>query len=297
MTAMTHLFDTPTDWIELGDCTLPYYRIGAGPDLVLVHGWPLDSRTWRNLLPRLSAQYTCHMFDMPGTGRSRWSAKTRVGLAENAAAVRKCIDAIGLTSYALIGHDSGACFARLVAAGDPDRVRALVVGNTEIPGYEPWQLKVMGVAMNLPGGIKGLTTLMRFKLGRRSQFMFGGCFADTEVAEGEFFDLFLRPLIDDPRALAGQLLLGKNLDFSVVHSLREAHGKITAPTRFIWGVDDPWFPLDKARAMPAQMGGEADLVTLAPGKLFAHEEFPDLFLDAAEPVLAKGFATTLAAAA
>ncbi len=296
MTAMIDLFDTPTDWIELDDCTLPYYRVGSGPDVVLVHGWPLDSRTWRNLLPRLSASYTCHMFDMPGAGRSRWTRKARVGLRENAVALRKCIDAIGLSSYALIGHDSGACFARLVAADDPDRVRGLVAGNTEIPGHEPWQLRVMGPLLKLPGGIAGFKAMLRHKIGRRSSLGFGGCFDDTELAEGEFFELFVRPLIEDPRAMAGQLLLGENLDFAVVHSLREAHGKITAPTRFIWGVDDPWFPLDKARAMPAQMGGEADLVTISPGKLFAHEEFPDLFLDHAAPILACGLEGVEAAA-
>ncbi len=42
--------------------------------------------------------------------------------------------------------------------------------------------------------------------------------------------------------------------------------------------------------MPGQCAGPADLVTIAPGKLFAHEEFPDLFVDCAEPILALGFA-------
>lgn len=295
-TATLTLFDTPTDTIELDDCTLPYYRTGSGPDVVLVHGWPLDSRTWRNLLPRLSAKYTCHMFDMPGTGRSVWSEDTAIGLQENADKLRACIEAIGLTDYALIGHDSGACFARIVAAGDPERVRALIVGNSEIPGYEPWMLKVMSAGMKLPGGVAGLVGMLKTKIGRGSVFGFGGCFEDTEVAEGEFYELFVKPLLTSRRALAGQLQLGKNLDFSVVHGLREAHGRITAPTRFIWGVNDPWFPLDKARAMPAQMGGEADLVTIDPGKLFAHEEYPELFLDHAEPVLAHGFASMAAAA-
>ena len=286
MTDTTAVFDTPVDWIELDDCALPYYRTGTGPDVVLVHGWPLDSRTWRCVLPRLSRSFTCHMFDMPGTGKSRWTQDTQAGLAENAVALRKCIDAIDLADYALLGHDSGASFARMVAADDPDRVRGLALGNTEIPDHEPWQLKFAGATMSTPIGPVMLKTMLRVRIGRASPLGFGGCFENIELAEGEFYDLFVAPLLRDPRAMEGQLLLGQNLDFSVVHALRQAHARIHAPTRYIWGVNDPWFPLEKARDMPAQMGGKSDLVTIDPGKLFVHEEFPDRFLDFAEPVLA-----------
>ena len=47
------MFDTPHDWIDLGYCKLPHWKVGTGPDVVLGHGWPVDSRTWRHVLPRL----------------------------------------------------------------------------------------------------------------------------------------------------------------------------------------------------------------------------------------------------
>ena len=83
------------------------------------------------------------------------------------------------------------------------------------------------------------------------------------VADGYRVELVAaEPLINDPQVRRGQLRLAENLDFEVVHSLEQAHAKIKAPVRFIWGVSDPYFPLEKARAMPGQFAGPADLVTI-----------------------------------
>ena len=55
--------------------------------------------------------------------------------------------------------------------------------------------------------------------------------------------------------------------------LAQTHAQITAPVTLIWGVDDPWFPLEHARKMLGQFRGGAELHEL-PGKLFVHEERP-----------------------
>lgn len=39
--------------------------------LVLLHGWGLNAEVWRGVLPELSAQFTVHLVDLPGYGRSR----------------------------------------------------------------------------------------------------------------------------------------------------------------------------------------------------------------------------------
>ena len=43
---------------------------GAGPDLVLLHGWGLHSGAWSEVLPRLSQRFRVHAVDLPGHGRS-----------------------------------------------------------------------------------------------------------------------------------------------------------------------------------------------------------------------------------
>jgi pimeloyl-ACP methyl ester carboxylesterase len=44
------------------------------------------------------------------------------------------LSSLAITNHALIGHDTGATIARLIAIARADEVRKLVIINTEIPG-------------------------------------------------------------------------------------------------------------------------------------------------------------------
>ena len=44
--------------------------LGAGPPLVLVHGWAMHGGIFAPLLPALAARFTVHLVDLPGHGRS-----------------------------------------------------------------------------------------------------------------------------------------------------------------------------------------------------------------------------------
>ncbi|WP_026817605.1 pimeloyl-ACP methyl ester esterase BioH [Arenimonas composti] len=44
--------------------------VGAGPDLVLLHGWAMHAGVFAPLVDRLSSQFTLHLLDLPGHGRS-----------------------------------------------------------------------------------------------------------------------------------------------------------------------------------------------------------------------------------
>lgn len=266
-----------TRFIDVGHSQLAYRRVGTGPDVVFIHGWPLHSATFRHIVPELSADFTCHLFDLPGTGESTWTEPRRICMREHAKTVRSAIDAIGLERYAMIAHDSGGLIARLVAAGDPDRVSALVLGNTEVPAHVPWQVKVYVALANVPLGSAALLSMLRIGAVRRSALGFGGCFRDPHFVDGEFFDLFVRPLLESKRVAQGQMLLAKNIELDMAEAMPALHAKIPAPVRLIWGPEDPFFPIDNARQMLKQLAGPADLVEIEGAKLFAHEEFPKRF--------------------
>ena len=68
------------------------------------------------------------------------------------------------------------------------------------------------------------------------------------------------------------MTFANNLDFGLVDGLDAVHARIQAPVLCIWGSDDPFFPLAKARPMLATFGGEATLVEIPGAKLFAHED-------------------------
>lgn len=45
-------------------------KIGQGKDLVLIHGWGMHSGIWEPIIKKFSNQYTLHLVDIPGMGKS-----------------------------------------------------------------------------------------------------------------------------------------------------------------------------------------------------------------------------------
>lgn len=274
----------PHDLIAAGTTRLAHWRFGSGPDIVLVHGWPLHSATWRAIVPRLAKRFTVHLFDLPGVGRSPPLAE-QATFDTHARALRAALETLGLASYALVAHDSGAVITRLVAVDNP-RVWALVMGNTELPGHEAWQVHAYVWATKIPGLAPWMMGAMRHRLLRSSPLAFGGCFADARFhdLDSEFGALFIEPLTSSNAVIEGQLALVRGLDFATIRNLRSTHERISAPALLVWGPDDPFFPIAKARRILEHFAAGARLAEI-PGKLFAHEEQPDAFCSHVEPFL------------
>ncbi len=204
-----------------------------------------------------------HRVDLPGVGQS--AAHGAPSLTAHAAAVRSAVDALGLARYALLAHDSGGVIARLVAADNP-QVWALVLWDTEVPGHHPLFLRLS----KLPGFEALLLASLRIGPLRRSSLGFGGCFTDARYADGEFGDLFVRPLLASPRTAAGHFALFRSADFA----------------SFVWGSHDPFFPIAKARLMLREFTHTAAELIEIPGlRAFPHEDHPEALVAALLPFL------------
>ncbi|MFN0245826.1 MAG: alpha/beta fold hydrolase [Kofleriaceae bacterium] len=243
---------------------------GTGPDVLFIHGWPLHGATWREITPHLTSAFRCHVIDLPGTGASQWTPHTPITLRAHAEAVVNLVEELRLRRVAMVAHDSGGAIARLAAAELGERCSGLVLGNTEIPAYRPPMLRLVVGLAKLPGARRLLVATMKHARLRRSALGFGGCFDDVSLIEGDFKRLFVDPIIADPR---GQMALAQQFDWTVFDSMVATHSQISAPVTLIWGVGDPWFPVERARTMVGQFRGGAEMFEL-PGKLFVHEEHP-----------------------
>jgi len=274
----------PVRLLDGGHARLAYRRFGQGPDVVFVHGWPLHGATFRRVIPFLADEFTCHVVDLPGAGRSEWKDETPLDLVSHSKALRAALAELGLERYALFAQDSGGFIARLIAENNP-RVTGLVLGNTELPGHTPWLIALYAATVRVPGGRSLLRTLMKSSAVRHSFLGFGGCFVKRSYADGDFHELFVRPLLESNRASQAQFEVLRSLHLATLERLTEIHRHIDAPVRLVWGTEDPFFPLQKARAMLDEFGGPSDLVEIAGGKLFIHEDRPREFADYAKPFL------------
>jgi pimeloyl-ACP methyl ester carboxylesterase len=101
---------------------------GEGPLVLLLHGFPETSRSWRHQLPALAAAgYHAVAPDQRGYGRTdRPPAIEDYTILHLVGDVVGLIDALGETEAVLVGHDWGAIVAWDVALMRPDVVRGVV---------------------------------------------------------------------------------------------------------------------------------------------------------------------------
>lgn len=273
----------PDRFLDVGAGEVAYRRVGTGPDVLFVHGWPVSSATFRLLLPHLSDHVTCHLIDLPGAGSSRFTPNTALSIDHHIHSVRRTIDLLELTDVAVVGHDSGGMIARHAVAGDP-RVRAMGLIDTEQSTGLSWKFKSFIAARRLPGFGAGLGWLAGQPRLRRNPLVLGDAFADHSLLDGEFDEFFLQPLhrSRDRRQAAIRLL--RSFDHRLVRELEALHRQIEVPVQLVWGELDRFFPVDRARAMVADFP-DARLTVIPGAGLFAHEERPAEVAAALLPML------------
>ncbi len=118
-----------------GAVPLEFDAIGAGPPVVLLHGFPEFRRAWRNQLPALArAGFRAIAPDLRGTGRSPRPREVRAYrlrlLVEDVAQLIRT-EANGRA--VLVGHDWGGVLAWLLAGVYPELVERLVIINAPHP--------------------------------------------------------------------------------------------------------------------------------------------------------------------
>jgi pimeloyl-ACP methyl ester carboxylesterase len=119
---------------------------GAGPVVVLLHGYAETSDSWAPLAADLARTYTVVVPDLRGIGRSSHPAggydkKTQ------ASDIRAVITALGYDRAMIVSHDIGIMVAYAYTALNPDKVEKLVVMDAPIPGIAPWDEIVRNPAL------------------------------------------------------------------------------------------------------------------------------------------------------
>lgn len=120
----------PVRGVEVDVNGAPFHVIeqGSGPAVLFCHGFPDTAETWRSQMRAVAdAGYRAVALDMRGYGRSHAPADpglyTSLHIAGDLVGV---LDALGIESAVLVGHDWGADHAYRAALMRPDRFRAVV---------------------------------------------------------------------------------------------------------------------------------------------------------------------------
>jgi pimeloyl-ACP methyl ester carboxylesterase len=127
--------DLRDGYAELGEVRLHYVEAGAGPLVVLLHGFPEFWYGWRSQIPALAqAGFRVVAPDMRGYNvSSKPSGVAAYDVARLAADIRDLIRDRGAERALLAGHDWGAAVAWVTAMNHPDVVERLAILNVPHP--------------------------------------------------------------------------------------------------------------------------------------------------------------------
>ena len=234
-------------FIQTADGAQIYYKDwGAGPPVLLSHGWPLQSDSWEAQMLFLAANgFRVIAHDRRGHGRSTqtWGGNDMDTYADDLATL---IDALDLTGLALVGFSTGGGeVARYVGRHGTGRVAKVVL----VSAVPPFMLRTP----DNPGGvpIEVFDAIRAASLADRSQTY-------QDLADGPFFGAN-RPGANPSRGIrdafwlqgmqAGHRNALECITAFPATDFRPDLDKIDVPTLVIHGDDD--------QVVPFEVGGQA----------------------------------------
>ena len=227
---------------------LHYVEKGAGPLVVLLHGFPESWWTWRYQLgPLADAGFRAVAVDLRGYNLSERKGPYDIDTLAND--VRALIEHLNEARAFVIGHDWGGGLAWHFAATHPDSCRAVAVLNAPHPA--PFQKQLRSNVRQILRSWYMFFFLLPwlpewFCLARDSAWL--RKFYETSDARG-FSRQELAPIFDairQPGAIAAAIDYYRA---AVKRGLREGkafqhYAKVSAPALLAWGMRDRWLDFD-----------------------------------------------------
>jgi pimeloyl-ACP methyl ester carboxylesterase len=129
--AARNLTTQPIDqFLMVESARLRFRDEGAGPAVILLHGWTLDLEMWDPQVARLRQEFRLVRVDRRGHGFSSGTPSP----ARDATDVAALCHHLGLARVAVIGMSQGARSALAFAGGAPERVDAVILDGP--PSFE-----------------------------------------------------------------------------------------------------------------------------------------------------------------
>jgi pimeloyl-ACP methyl ester carboxylesterase len=120
---------------KVGDFTMFYSDEGAGPPVLLVHGFSCDGNDWAWQIPALTPRHRVIAVDLRGHGHSSAPDEgyTITGFANDVAGL---LGELNTGPVVAMGHSMGGAVVATLAATRPELVRALVLVDSAL-GMDP----------------------------------------------------------------------------------------------------------------------------------------------------------------
>jgi len=236
---------------ELPHGTLHYQQSGTGAPVVFLHGYLMGARLWDPVVRLLEDEFRCVVPELPfGAHPAPMKPGADLTAAGLGRLVADFLDAVDLSEVTLVGNDSGAAVAQVVAARHARRLGALVLATGDaFDNYPPTPFRPL-IAAARTGTLTPLLALLKVRRARSLPTAYGwlthGDLPHDLIDQwvGAYFtDKGVRR---DLRRLTAAL--GEDEFMTQIASELAA---FTKPALLAWAADDKFFPLEHARQLAA----------------------------------------------
>jgi pimeloyl-ACP methyl ester carboxylesterase len=228
--------------VDVAGARLHVAEAGAGPPLVLLHGWPQHWWTWRKVIPALAEDRRVICPDLRGFGWSEAPAG-RYEIQELADDVLALLDGLGLDEVDLIGHDWGGYAGFLLCLEAPVRIKhylALAIVHPFFEPPKPSPAALQRTAYQFVLATPGLGPAVPRHAGMVRLVLKRGAHSDMRWSEEEL-DCFARSFHPRDHARASSHVYRSFLTREL-QRLKNGHyrsQRLTVPTRILAGEADP----------------------------------------------------------
>lgn len=249
------------------------------PPVILLHGLPAQSYSWREVLPALASQGMRAIApDWLGFGFSAKPDRREFRYTADAfvQALAELIDQLEIDRLSLVVQGFVGSSGLLYALRYPEKIERLAILNAPLSpeARVPWKIKQLGLPL-----MGEMLTQDPLLVDRTLE---GG--GKYQVADKDL-DIYRAPFLKSSAAGRSLFATVQNLRLAEVTSkIASGFANWTQPTQIIWGINDPWLPVSQAEAF-AQMLNSVELVRLAEVGHYPQEDWPEKVNEALVPFL------------
>jgi pimeloyl-ACP methyl ester carboxylesterase len=245
---------TQASEVRLPQGSIRYREMGTGEPVVLVHGFLTNSELWREVAPRLAADFRVLAPDWPlGSHQTPLADGADLSPLGLARIIADFLEELQLEGVTLVGNDTGGALCQLVAIHHPQRLGRLVL--TPCDAYEnflPPAFRPLQVAARIPGAVFAILQSMRVPAARRAPLAYGWV---TKRADNALTRSWIEPALASKaiRREIASVLSGISNRYTL--EAAQHFGEFTKPVLIAWAPEDRFFKLRygerMAREFPA----------------------------------------------
>ena len=217
---------------------------GAGPPLLLLHGYPQTHVEWHKIAPKLADHYTVVAPDLRGYGDSEKPPAPEGDLSvyckrTTAQDQVEVMEKLGFESFHVVGHDRGARVGHRMALDHPDRVRTFtsldVVPSQAAFDHMDSQLSFAWFHWHL---MRQPSPLPETLIGNSAQAYLDFLLEQWTAIDGSITDEayaeYLR-CFNNPETIRATCLDYRGIEIDLMHDEADRGRKLTCPVLLLWG--------------------------------------------------------------